>query len=133
MVDMYDRFLVSYEKSACMLEKSKSNDAYLDSACYDLNQAFNFLLRHILLVLGEDYASWHDIENLGNFLYLTGFHFDEEECLANLGTIISKWDNNARYGGGVNVTAHFVREVYKVLDSLHLAYLELVKKNTQEE
>ncbi len=68
---MYNRSLVMFEQSKNALGKIANDDAYLDVACFEAQQAIEFLMKAILMEYGIPYNRTHDIRYLLNLLIET--------------------------------------------------------------
>ena len=68
MSTMYNRSLVMFEQSKNALGKIANDDAYLDVACFEAQQAIEFLMKAILMEYGIPYNRTHDIRYLLNLL-----------------------------------------------------------------
>ena len=66
MSTMYNRSLVMFEQSKNALGKIANDDAYLDVACFEAQQAIEFLMKAILMEYGIPYNRTHDIRYLLN-------------------------------------------------------------------
>ncbi len=71
MSTMYNRSLVMFEQSKNALGKIANDDAYLDVACFEAQQAIEFLMKAILMEYGIPYNRTHDIRYLLNLLIET--------------------------------------------------------------
>jgi len=93
-----------------MLEQSKNalkmvtqDDAYLDVACFEAQQALEFLMKAILLENGIVYNKSHDIRYLFSLLEEIKFSFDKQEALDLLADTITDWEAGSRYGKGTEI------------------------------
>lgn len=64
MSTMYSRSVVMLEQAKNALEHSSLDEAYLDIACFETQQAIEFLIKAILLENGKSYDKSHDIRYL---------------------------------------------------------------------
>jgi HEPN domain-containing protein len=119
-----------------MLKQSKNallcvseDDAYLDVACFETQQAVEFLIKAILLENGIPYSNSHDIRYLLTLLESIPFEFDKKESLDLLSDTITDWEEGSRYGKGVRTTVQTVQRVHNIYKSLNDAFLKTQDKN----
>ena len=129
-----------YSRSAAMLEQSKNalkmvqeDDAYLDVACFETQQALEFLMKAILLENGIAYDKSHDIRYLLSLLKEVDFTFDKQDALEVLSDTITDWEEGSRYGKGVRTTVQTVQRVHNIYKSLNETFLETQERNNQKE
>ena len=111
------------------LKKISEDDAYLDIACFETQQALEFLIKEILNEKGIPYPKSHDIGFLLSLLAETGFTFEGFEPLVLLSGTVTDWEENSRYGKGIRTSADTVRRVQRLYDSMNAAFLEMQEKN----
>ena len=63
--------------------KVSDDDAYLDIACFETQQALEFLMKAILLENGVSYNKSHDIRYLLSLLEDVNFEFSKKEIIPN--------------------------------------------------
>ena len=129
-----------YSRSAAMLEQSKNalkmvqeDDAYLDVACFETQQALEFLMKAILLENGVAYDKSHDIRYLLSLLKEVDFTFDKQDALEILSDTVTDWEEGSRYGKGVRTTVQTVQRVHNIYKSLNETFLETQERNNQKE
>jgi HEPN domain-containing protein len=105
------------------------DDAYLDVACFETQQAVEFLIKAILLENGIPYSNSHDIRYLLTLLESIPFEFDKKESLDLLSDTITDWEEGSRYGKGVRTTVQTVQRVHNIYKSLNDAFLKTQDKN----
>ena len=128
-----------YSRSAAMLEQSKNalkmvqeDDAYLDVACFETQQALEFLMKAILLENGIAYDKSHDIRYLLSLLKEVDFTFDKQDALEILSDTITDWEEGSRYGKGVRTTVQTVQRVHNIYKSMNETFLESQERNNLE-
>jgi HEPN domain-containing protein len=119
-----------------MLKQSKNallcvseDDAYLDVACFETQQAVEFLIKAILLENGIPYSNSNDIRYLLSLLESIPFKFDKKDALDVLSDTITDWEEGSRYGKGVRTTVQTVQRVHNIYKSLNDAFLNTQDKN----
>lgn len=133
MSTMYSRSAAMFEQARGALSMVSVDDAYLDIACFETQQALEFLIKTILFENGVPYDKSHDIRYLMSLLYDTGFKFDERkmEVLDLLADTITDWEENSRYGKGVRTTIQTVQRVHNIYKSMNEAFLASQEKNNE--
>ena len=129
MSTMYSRSFVMLEQSKDALGKVADDDAYLDAACFETQQAVEFLIKAILLENGVAYTKSHDIRYLSNLLKDNGFEFDKFDALELLADTITDWEEESRYGKGVRTTTQTVQRVHNIYKSMNDAFLKTQEQN----
>lgn len=133
MSTMYEKFLTWKKYSEQELADSKGYDSTLDKACFDAQQALEFLLKAILLNYNILFERTHDITYLAELLDRTDLRFAEAEELQLLAATITSWEEKGRYYEGVRTKKETVERVYRIMDSLEAAFLEEQQKNNEVE
>jgi HEPN domain-containing protein len=105
------------------------DEAYLDVACFETQQAIEFLIKAILLENGVPYDKSHDIRYLLTLLEDIPFEFDKMEALDLLADTITDWEESSRYGKGVRTTVQTVQRVHNIYNSLNDAFLKTQEIN----
>ena len=77
MSTMYSRSIAMFEQSKKALACVSLDEAYLDVACFETQQAIEFLLKAILLENGVRYNKSHDIRYLLSLLESIKFTFEK--------------------------------------------------------
>lgn len=147
MCRMINRSKVAYETSKMQLDyyKDGKGDAWLDSACFNAQQAVEFLIKGILLsngiYFGEnglDKKQGHVIDFLLEQLEEINFTFEKLEELELLSATLTSWEQGARYGEGIRTSAKTLHRIYKIYDSMLEQFLseseqiQKIDKNTEE-
>jgi HEPN domain-containing protein len=126
---MYSRSVAMLQQSKNALEKATEDDAFLDVACFETQQAIEFLIKAILLENGISYSKSHDIRYLLTLLEQVNFSFEKMDSLDLLADTITDWEENSRYGKGVRTTVQTVQRVHNIYKSMNEAFLETQEKN----
>ena len=128
-----------YSRSVAMLHQAKNaihfvseDEAYLDVACFETQQAVEFLIKAILLENGMQYDKSHDIRYLVALLDEIPFTFDKKESLELLASTITDWEESSRYGKGVRTTVQTIQRVHNIYDSMNEAFLQTQEKNNTD-
>ena len=131
MSTMYSRSVVMLEQAKNALEHSNLDEAYLDIACFETQQAIEFLIKAILLENGKTYDKSHDIRYLLSLLEETKFYFEKMDALELLADTVTDWEENSRYGKGVRTTVQTVQRIHNIYKSMNEAFLEMQEKNQE--
>jgi len=128
---MVNRSRVSLKKSKDALETFEicNGEEWLDSACYDAQQAIEFLLKGILLEHGVMFEKTHDIMYLISLIDETRFCFSKRDDLIMLASTITSWEEGSRYGKGVRTSVNTVRRIHNIYNDILDAFLEEQEKN----
>jgi HEPN domain-containing protein len=126
---MYSRSVAMLQQSKNALKKVTEDDAFLDVACFETQQAIEFLIKAILLENGVSYSKSHDIRYLLSLLEQVNFSFEKMDSLDLLADTITDWEENSRYGKGVRTTVQTVQRVHNIYKSMNEAFLETQEKN----
>jgi HEPN domain-containing protein len=127
---MINRSKVSLKKSKDALETFEicNGGEWLDSACYDAQQAIEFLIKGILLNNGIYFDKTHDIVYLNSLLEENDIVFPKQQDLNSLASTIISWEDSIKYGTGIKTTVNTVRRIYNIYNDL----LDTFLKNQEE-
>lgn len=134
MSTLYDRSKVSIWKASLSLQHVADDDAFLDSACFDTQQAIEFILKFILSEHGVSYKKTHDIRYLAELLDTTTFKFDKSAELNNMADTITNWETGSCYGSGVRTTVetiHSAHDIYKSVDDAFMQMQESLNRDSK--
>lgn len=129
MCKMYNRSFVMLEQSKTALGNVAIDDAYLDVACFEAQQAIEFILKAILLDYGIKYDKSHDVRYLLGLVVETGFTFDKMDALDILADTVTSWEEKSRYGKGIKTQVQTVQRVHNIYKSINEAYLQRQMNN----
>ena len=125
-----------YSRSVAMLSQAKNallsvqvDDAFLDVACFETQQAVEFLIKAILLENGIPYDKSHDISYLLSLLEDIPFEFEKQDALELLSSTITDWEESSRYGKGIRTTVQTIQRVHNIYDSMNEAFLKTQEDN----
>ena len=133
MCMMINRSRVSLKKAKDALETYEicGGEEWLDSACFDTQQAMEFLIKGILLEYGISFGKSHDILYLLSLLDETDFHFEKHDDLMLLSTTLTSWEEGSRYGQGIRTTVNTVRRIHNIYKDLMESFLEVQSANQE--
>ena len=131
MSTMYEKYITWKKYSIEELNDSQGYDSALDKACFDAQQALEFLMKAILLEYGVPFDKTHDISYLSDLLEKTGITFDEKEALDTLASTITSWEEKGRYYEGIKTKKETVKRVYRIMDALNEAFLRVQEENNK--
>lgn len=132
MSTMYSRSLVMFEQSKNALSKVALDDAYLDVACFDAQQAIEFLMKAILVDNGIIYNKSHDIRYLLELLDNIPFTFEKYEALDLIADTVTDWEEHSRYGKGIKTSVQTVQRVHNIYKSMNESYLKIQEENQKQ-
>ena len=133
MSTMYSRSVAMLEQSKNALKMVPEDDAYLDVACFETQQALEFLMKAVLLENGVAYDKSHDIRYLLSLLGEIDFTFEKQDALEMLSDTVTDWEEGSRYGRGVKTTVQTVQRVHNIYKSLNETFLETQEENNRKE
>lgn len=131
MSTMYSRAHAMLHQAKGALTKVSIDDAYLDTACFETQQALEFLMKAILNENGKRYEKSHDIRYLLGLLEEVKFSFGKEDELELIADTVTDWEENSRYGKGVRTSIQTVQRVHGIFDSMNDAFLATQEKNNK--
>lgn len=128
---MLNRSKVSLKKAKDALETFGicGGEEWLDSACFDTQQAIEFLLKGILLEYGVTFDKTHDILYLISLLDTTSFKFEKHDNLMLLASTITSWEESGRYGKGIRTTIDTVRRIHNIYNNILETFLDEQEQN----
>ena len=132
MSTMYSRSVAMQEQSVNAMNKAEQDEAYLDIACFETQQALEFLMKAILLENGIAYGKSHDIRYLMSQMTEIGFSFEKEDSLDLLADTVTDWEESSRYGKGVRTTAQTICRIHNIYRSRNEAFLKSQEANQQQ-
>lgn len=125
MSTLYDRSKVSIWKASLSLQHATGDDAFLDSACFDTQQAIEFILKFILSEHGISYKKTHDIRYLAELLDTTTFKFDKSAELNNMADTITNWETGSCCGSDVRTTVEAIHSAHDIYKSINDAFMQM--------
>ena len=129
MSTMYSRAIVMYEQARNAIANVSKDEAYLDVACFETQQAIEFLIKAILLENGVTFEKSHNIRYLLSLLQETGFSFEKMSDLDILADTITDWEESSRYGKGIRTTVQTIQRIHNIFKSLNEKFLETQEMN----
>ena len=132
MSTLYDRSKVSIWKASLSLQHVAGDDAFLESACFDTQQAIEFILKFILSEHGANYKKTHDIRYLAELLDTTTFKFDKSAELNNMADTITNWETGICCGSDIRTTVeaiHSALDIYKSINDAFMRMQESLNRN----
>ena len=99
MSTMYSRSVAMLSQAKNALLSVQEDDAFLDVACFETQQAVEFLIKAILL------------------------------ALELLSSTITDWEESSRYGKGIRTTVQTIQRVHNIYDSMNEAFLKTQEEN----
>jgi HEPN domain-containing protein len=129
---MYSRSMAMLCQAKNALEHVSEDEAFLDVACFETQQAVEFLIKAILLENGVEFEKSHDVRYLVALLEDIPFTFEKIDSLELLASTITDWEESSRYGKGVRTTIQTIRRVHNIYDSMNQAFLDTQEKNNNE-
>lgn len=118
MSKLLSRSKISLEHAKSDYEKINSNDCYMDSCCFHLQQSIEFLLKGIVEMNGAQYAENHDIRANLNILNRLNVEIPSEKELRLLASTLYSWETESRYKESFIAAIKDIDEVFKIAEEL---------------
>lgn len=125
MSTLYDRSQVSIWKASLSLQHVAGDDAFLESACFDTQQAIEFILKFILSEHGANYKKTHDIRYLAELLDTATFKFDKSAELNNMADTITNWETGICCGSDIRTTVEAIHSAHDIYKSINDAFMRM--------
>lgn len=131
MSTLYDRSQVSIWKASLSLQHVAGDDAFLESACFDTQQAIEFILKFILSEHGANYKKTHDIRYLAELLDTTTFKFDKSAELNNMADTITNWETGICCGSDIRTTVEAIHSAHDIYKSINDAFMRMQESSNR--
>jgi HEPN domain-containing protein len=107
------------------------DDAFFDIACYNAQQALEFILKAILLEYNVEFPTkgneGHNILALTELVIeKTPFRFDKYEELEMIATTITMWETKSRYQTGIRTKEDTVRRVLNIYREIDEEFSKII-------
>lgn len=118
MSKLLSRSKIAFEHALTDYAKINSDDCYLDSCCFHLQQCVEFLLKGIVEMNGLQYAENHDIRANLNILNRQNIEIPYEKELRLLASTLYSWETESRYKESFIAAIKDVDEVFEIAKEL---------------
>ena len=118
MSKLLSRSKISLEHAKTDYLKINTNDCYMDSCCFHLQQTIEFLLKGIVEMNGAAYAENHDVRANLNILNRIGVEIPCEKELRVLSSTLYSWETESRYKDSFIAAIRDIEEVFDIANSL---------------
>lgn len=133
MSKLLSRSKISLEHAKTDYLKINTNDCYMDSCCFHLQQAIEFLLKGIVEMNGAAYAESHDVRANLNILNRIGVEIPCEKELRVLASTLYSWETESRYKDSFIAATKDIDEVFEIAEKLSNYTFSLISTLTVEE
>ena len=133
MSKLLSRSKISLEHAKTDYLKINTNDCYMDSCCFHLQQAIEFLLKGIVEMNGAAYAENHDVRANLNILNRIGVEIPCEKELRVLASTLYSWETESRYKDSFIAATKDIDEVFEIAEKLSGYTLSLINTLPVEE
>ena len=133
MSKLLSRSKISLEHAKTDYLKINTNDCYMDSCCFHLQQAIEFLLKGIVEMNGAAYAENHDVRANLNILNRIGVEIPCEKELRVLSSTLYSWETESRYKDSFIAATKDIDEVFEIAEKLSGYTFSLINTLTVEE
>ncbi len=103
----------------------RTDDAFLDDCCYNLQQCIEFALKYIVEMNGENYVENHDVRSQLNKLKTMDVELPFFSSIRRLASTLNDWEAESRYNDDftaliedVEDARRLAREMLQYCDSL---------------
>ena len=127
MNKMYRKSKIWIDQAKESLKHVSEDDIYVDMACYNTQQAVEFILKAILQENNVVYDRTHDIAFLLDLVNNTGFTFDKKDALESLADTITDWEQKSRYGDGIRTSVQTIQRVHNIYKDLEVKYVKVIE------
>lgn len=118
MSKLLSRSKIALEHALADYNNIDKNDCYLDSCCFHLQQAIEFLLKGIVEMNGIQYAENHDIRANLNILNRMNIEIPCEKELRMMASTLYSWETESRYKDSFIAAVKDVDEVFEIAKKL---------------
>lgn len=118
MSKLLSRSKIALEHAKSDYIKIDSNDCYMDSCCFHLQQAIEFLLKGIVEMNGAQYAENHDVRANLNILSRIGIEIPCEKELRLMASTLYSWETESRYKDSFIAATKDIDEVFLIAEEL---------------
>lgn len=133
MSKLLSRSKISLEHAKTDYLKINTNDCYMDSCCFHLQQTIEFLLKGIVEMNGAAYAENHDVRANLNILNRIGVEIPCEKELRVLASTLYSWETESRYKDSFIAATKDIDEVFEIAEKLSGYTFSLINSITVEE
>lgn len=123
MNKMYRKSKIWMNQAKESLKHVSEDDIYIDMACYNSQQAIEFILKSVLQEKGIQFEKSHDIRYLLN-LIPDDFTFTKRDALELIADTITDWEQKSRYGDGVKTSVQTVQRTHNIYNSIDVSYVK---------
>ena len=92
------------ESAKNAMSRIRENDAFMDCACFNIQQAIEFLLKYELDTIKVKYGETHNIMELVRLFKNSKYDLSTIENLFMMADTITEWEFNIRNGKDIIVT-----------------------------
>lgn len=133
MSKLISRAKVAYEHAQTDYLKIYESDPYLDSCCFHLQQAIEYLLKGIVELNGLSYAENHDIRANLNIMNRENIELPCEKDLRIKADTLYKWETESRYKDSFIAAVKDIEEVMAIARELFSYIDSCITERTCEE
>lgn len=118
MSKLVSRSKISLEHARADYYNINSNDCYLDSCCFHLQQSIEFILKGIVELHGGQYAENHDIRANLNILNRMEIEIPFEKDLRQMASTLYSWETESRYKESFIAAIKDIDELFEIAENL---------------
>lgn len=102
----------------CCWQMRKEDDAFVDKACFDLQQCMEFCLKALVELNGETYVQNHDLRAQLNKLNKKGVNLPVFVEIAQNAATFNSWETESRYKDSFVALSQDVDLAFRICEDL---------------
>ena len=118
MSKLYSRAKVRLHSAENNWKMRKEDDAYIDAACFDLQQSIEFSLNALIKLHGDNYVQNHDLRAQLNKLAKLNVDYDVFQKIAQNASTFNSWETEARYENSFTALEEDVQLAFQISKEL---------------
>lgn len=124
---------INLEHARADYQKLATDDCYLETCCFSLQQSIEFLLKGIVELHGETYAQNHDIRANLNILHRIDVQIPYEKEIRGMANTLYQWETESRYKDSFMAAVADVEEAFIYAQALLECALNNIEINDVQE
>lgn len=118
MSKLLNRAITKLDGAEMAWSKRNVDDAYVDAACFNIQQAMEIALKYLIELSGNSYPRSHHIEALISVLDSIGVSASQIDAIRNKAAMYSTWESDSMYLDDFVVLPSDVLEAFQLTKDL---------------
>lgn len=118
MSKLFNRGKIRFQSAQANWNHRLEDDAFVDAACFDLQQAIEFILKYLVEMQGEAFIRNHDLNAQLNKLARLGIWAPVLEKIKSKAYIFNSWETETRYKDNFVALNSDVIEAFEICEEL---------------